>query len=276
MALDRWIPGRKETPSRTGTVYTKDELIDQLLEIRRRGWIPLTVRRQDRDGGLGNTLEDLLNIPENNIPLADYGEFEFKTHRSSSNSLISLFRFEPKPGQLIPRLVANYGWPIPKWGPLERSLRVDIDAAKFCERGFIAKINTEQKRVELHFDSTKIPSTPVYKDWLREVEKKVGLGNLDPVPYWAFDDLEKKVREKIKNVIYIVVDTAREGGRQEMRIAKAQLLQGAELNSFLDCIRNGWLQIEFSARTHHNHGTAFRTWEKYWPKLYTVIEPLAG
>jgi len=245
-----------------------------LSEIQRKGWIALTARRQDKDGGLGNTLEDLLGVPENNIPLADYGQFELKTHRSSSNSLISLFRFEPEPGLVIPRLVANYGWPIPKWGPLERSLRVDIDAAKFCERGFIANINTEQKRVELHFDNSQVPKTPSYQEWLQDVKNRVGLGDLDPMPYWTFEGLEEKVHTKIKNMVYITVDTAKESGRQKMRIAKAQLLQGAELSSFLNCIRNGWLQIEFSARTHHNHGTAFRTWERYWTSLYKIVDPL--
>lgn len=90
--MEKWIPGLKKTRAKLKTVHTKEELTQQLLEIKKRSWITLTRRRQDRDGGLGNTLEDLLGICENNIPLADYGEFELKTHRSTSNSLISLLQ----------------------------------------------------------------------------------------------------------------------------------------------------------------------------------------
>jgi hypothetical protein len=46
--------------------YTKDELIDALREIRSRGFIPCA--RENNHGGIGNTLEDLLGIEENNLP----------------------------------------------------------------------------------------------------------------------------------------------------------------------------------------------------------------
>jgi len=272
----RWIPGLKETPTKKKPVYTKDELIRRLLEIKAKGWVTLTKYRQDKDGGLGNTLEDLLDIPENNIPLADYGQFELKTHRINSDSLISLFRFEPKPEEIIPKLIRDYGWAIPKYGPGERSLRVDIDAANYSERGFIARINYDLKRVEIHFDSSRVPDRADYHDWLENIRRRVGLGDLQPIPYWTFDDLEERIRLKIKNMVYVSLDTTSEGGKQRMKITKAQLLQGAELSAFLDCIRRGWLQIEFNARTHHNHGTAFRTWERYWPHLYSSAELLLG
>jgi hypothetical protein len=255
-------------------VYTKNELIDQLTEVRKKEWITLTAHRQDRDGGIGNTLEDLLGVPENNIPLADYGEFELKTHRTSSNSMISLFSCEPEPGSVIPSLLKDYGWPIGGYGPNERSLRVDIDADACAERGFIARIDYGLKRVELHFDSTKVPNNDAYQRWLNGVEKRVGLGDLNPIPYWTFENLEKKVQQKIRNMVYVSVDTMSRGGRQMVRMAKAQILLGGSLNALLKGVKEGWLQIEFNARTHHNHGTRFRTWERFWPKLYSSTEAL--
>lgn len=41
-------------------IYTKDELIAKLLEIRSMGWIENG--RHGNAGGVGNTLEDLLGI----------------------------------------------------------------------------------------------------------------------------------------------------------------------------------------------------------------------
>jgi hypothetical protein len=269
---EKSVPDIEKSPRRWTSVYTKDELIRQLLRIQKEGWIKVRANRQAKDGGLGNTLEDLLGIPENNLPLADYGQFELKTHRSESNSLISLFRFEPKPGRVIPKLVENYGWPFSKYGPNERSLRVDIDAAKFSERGFIARINEELERVELHFDNSKVPRTTIYQNWLRSVKTKAGLADLNPIPYWTFADIENKIKSKIGNMIYVTVETPSK--EKKMRVAKAVLLQGASLSKFLDGIKKGWLQIEINARTGHNHGTAFRTWERYWPSLYSNIEVL--
>lgn len=280
MGLDDWIPNFKVPKIRQGQSFTKEELIKLLAEIRSKGWIRLASKRQGRDGGLGNTLEDLLGIRENNIPLADYGEHELKTHRAGSNSLITLFHLEPYPrsrqNATIPYLVQNYGWPIAKYGPREQSLRVDIDAAGFAERGFIGIINEDLQRVELHFDSTKVPKTTEYTQWLAQVNRRVGLGDLNPIPYWSFEDLEKALHKKIRNMVFLTVETKVEKGRQKMRILKALLLENVTLQKFLEAIKKGHVQIEFNARTHHNHGTAFRTWERYWPKVYSKVEWLIG
>ncbi len=39
-------------------IYTKEELVQKLKEISAMGWVPNT--RHGNDGGIGNTLEDLL------------------------------------------------------------------------------------------------------------------------------------------------------------------------------------------------------------------------
>ena len=45
--------------------YTKEALIQALKEIGQQGWIPNA--RPGNAGGVGNTLEDLLGIEENNL-----------------------------------------------------------------------------------------------------------------------------------------------------------------------------------------------------------------
>lgn len=49
--------------------YTKESLISELLKIKDMGWIEN--RRHGNDGGVGNTLEDLLDIEENNLPIPE-------------------------------------------------------------------------------------------------------------------------------------------------------------------------------------------------------------
>ena len=48
-------------------IYTKPALISKLKEISETGWIPNG--RAGNSGGIGNTLEDLLGIKENNLPI---------------------------------------------------------------------------------------------------------------------------------------------------------------------------------------------------------------
>ena len=55
-------------------IFTKNELITSLQDIRNRGFIPC--RRIGNHGGIGNTLEDLLGIAENNLPIPNASEWE--------------------------------------------------------------------------------------------------------------------------------------------------------------------------------------------------------
>ena len=51
-------------------IYTKEELIEELKKIRNMGWV--LSGRHGNDGAVGNTLEDLLGIEENNLPIPNY------------------------------------------------------------------------------------------------------------------------------------------------------------------------------------------------------------
>ena len=55
-------------------IYTKEELIEKLKKISDKGWIPNA--RHGNQGGIGNTLEDLLGIDENNLPIPNASEWE--------------------------------------------------------------------------------------------------------------------------------------------------------------------------------------------------------
>lgn len=69
--------------------YTKKSLITALIAIRNKGWIP--TGRKNNDGGVGNTLEDLLGIEENNLPTPNAAEWELKAQKKDTTSLITLF-----------------------------------------------------------------------------------------------------------------------------------------------------------------------------------------
>lgn len=55
-------------------IYTKESLINELRGIREKGWI--ISGRHGNHGAVGNTLEDLLGIEENNLPIPNAAEWE--------------------------------------------------------------------------------------------------------------------------------------------------------------------------------------------------------
>ena len=76
-------------------IYTKKALIKKLKEISKKGWIPNA--RKENHGGVGNTLEDLLGIKENNFSLPDIGEIELKAKRLDSESMLTIATKSPEP-----------------------------------------------------------------------------------------------------------------------------------------------------------------------------------
>ena len=75
---------------------TLDDIIKKLREIKKRGYIKTHRAGQT---GIGKTLEDLLGIEENNIPIANTTFAELKSARKGSGSMITLFTKSPLPSK---------------------------------------------------------------------------------------------------------------------------------------------------------------------------------
>src|SRR3989338_7853806 len=130
--------------------YTKPELIKKLKEISARGWIPNA--RRGNHGGIGNTLEDLLGITENNLPIPNAAEWELKTQRLNSSSLCTLFHIEPSPRavKFVPKvLLPMYGWAHQEDGEKyptgEKSFRQTIHGKTRSDRGFMVIIDRKER-----------------------------------------------------------------------------------------------------------------------------------
>lgn len=92
-------------------IYTKESLIAALRNISERGWIQN--QRHGNHGGIGNTLESLLEISENNLPIPNAAEWELKSQKLNTTSLTTLFHVEPSPRAIrfVPQvLLLKYGW----------------------------------------------------------------------------------------------------------------------------------------------------------------------
>lgn len=252
-------------------IYTKDQLIKRLIEISKMEWIPNA--RKGNSGGIGNTLEDLLGIEENNLPIPNAAEWELKAQRASTSSLTTLFHFEPSPRAIkfVPNvLLPKYGWSHQsagdKYSKDEMSFRQTIHGLSHSDRGFIVDIDKDQKKVLISFDSSAVSNR--HSEWLKQVKRKIGLGELNPQPYWGFDDLEHKVGTKLLNCFYAQAEVKKIDGVEHYWYKKISMLSKFSFEGFLKGLDEGFVLVDFDARTGHNHGTKFRLRQNYFPHLY--------
>jgi len=193
-------------------LYSKDDLIEKLRQIRDKGWV--INRRPGNVGGVGNTIEDLLNIEENNLPIPNAAEWELKCQRIGTTSLTTLFHMEPSPRavRFVPRvLLPFYGWSHQTISG-EMSFRQTISALSRTDRGFIVVVNRNERKVLISFDANAVSER--HSEWLESVESRIGLGELNPQPYWGFDDLFHKAGTKLLNCFYIRAEAKRESGQE--------------------------------------------------------------
>lgn len=238
-----------------------EQLRRKLEEIKNSGWIPNA--RPGNAGGVGNTLEDLLDVAENNLQLPDFGEWELKSQRAQTGSLLTLFHSEPLPrnARIVPQiLLPLYGWPHQEAGVLypasERSFRQTINTVGYSDRGFKVNVDYKTRRIFISFDYSKIDDR--HDGWRRFIANGIGKGDINPHPYWTFDDIDKKLKTKICNLMYVRADTKVVDGREFFKYNQIEAYVDPTLEKFLEVVERGEIYVDFDARTGHNHGTKFR------------------
>lgn len=256
-------------------IYTKEKLIEKLKEIRAKGWIENA--RPGNVGGIGNTIEDILGIKENNLPIPNAAEWELKCQRIGSSSLTTLFHIEPSPRALniVPNiLLLKYGWKHEEAGKKyptnEMSFRQTIHCLSRSDRGFKVVIDKNSRKVLISFDSNSVAER--HKEWLKMISQRISLKELEPQPYWGFDDLFHKAGTKLLNCFFLQARVKKEKGKEYFSYEKIFMLKKFSLDNFIKALEEGIILIDFDARTGHNHGTKFRMRQDKLPTLYGIVE----
>ena len=241
------------------------------------GFVPNA--RKGNAGGIGNTLEDLLGIKENNLPIPNAAEWELKAQRLNSTSLTTLFHIEPSPRAIrfVPQvLLPLYGWAHQedglKYPKGEMSFRQTIHGNIRSDRGFKVVIDHKERKILISFDSICVDKR--HKEWLQDVKIRAGLAELNPQPYWGFDDLEHKAGTKLLNTFYVQAEVEIRRKKEFYHYTKVMMLQKFSFEGFLKALEEGKILVDFDARSGHNHGTKFRMRQDCLPILYekaTVI-----
>jgi hypothetical protein len=167
-------------------------------------------------------------------------------------------------------LLPKYGWPHKengqKYPTTEMSFRQTIGCLGRSDRGFMVKVDREERKVLISFDAEAI--SPRHAEWLKGVQEKAGLEELNPQPYWGFEDLERKTGAKLNNCFFVQAAVKKSDGKEFYNYERAMMLKGFDFEGFLQCLENGTILVDFDARTGHNHGTKFRIRQNSWPLLY--------
>lgn len=262
-------------------LLSKEELIDSIKSISKSGWHESVKKTKDtrNDGAVGNTLEKLLGIDENNLPIPNAREWELKGQRLHTSSLVTLKHIEPSPraARIVPNLLLpKYGWKHKKAGEKypddEMSFRSTTSASSFTNRGFRITVDRNEKKIKFVFDYSKVDtSDEEIKLWLSKVKNRIGKGPLSPEPYWGFDDLKFAVGTKLKNCFYVIAESKVIDRHEYFRYDSLLMLSEFSFEKFLSCIEKGVVLIDFDARTGHNHGTKFRLKPESWSKVYNDV-----
>ncbi len=130
----------------------------------------------------------------------------------------------------------------------------------------MVKIDRAEKKVLISFDARDVDHR--HKFWLESVKSRVGIGELNPQPYWGFDDLEHKAGTKLLNCFYVQAEVKIERKKEYYKYVKIMMLQKFKFEGFLRELEKGNILVDFDARTGHNHGTKFRMRQDCLPLLY--------
>ena len=141
-------------------IWTKADIIAQLQTITEKGFIPVQPEMfRNDDGIVGQVLEREFGIPENNLHLADLGDFELKGMRlkKGKSNKMTLFHQAPSSGlspiQIFERFC--YTKPSQRSGEMKRKLFTTIKGNRKNNMGLILRAANE-RTIDLYYHDERI------------------------------------------------------------------------------------------------------------------------
>ena len=231
-------------------IYTLDDFVREYTRIKEMGWI-----KTHRSGptGIGKTLEDLLGIVENNIDGPDFGEYELKSCRINSQSMLTMFTKTPQPPRSNTYLREKYGYSSSAYDNDEKVLHSTLTAARFVP------IADTGKKLRIVCDSDKI-----------SIASETEIENV----FWDRKSLKAAFEKKYKNkFVYAKAECRGSGTNEEFYFKEAYEVIGFDYDAMISLLEKGKIFIDLrigqypDGRTH-DHGTGFRIREVDQPLLF--------
>ncbi len=215
---------------------TIQKLKTKLRDIEKMGFIK-THRKGDT--GIGKTLEDLLEIKENNIPLPDIKDIaELKAYRKNAKSMLTLFTLEPLPkgGNRDRTLLDNFGYS-KRQNNRSKELHSTLSCKRYNNQGL--KLSVEKDKIRVKGENKRL--------------------NI----YWDMKSLEKKFEEKLPALVYALAETKIIEEDEYFHFNEAYLLEGFDFQLFKKMVKKDYIVVDFRMYYRpngsvRNHGTGFR------------------
>ncbi len=227
-----------------------DAFLPKFDHISARGFVP-TMRRGST--GIGYTLENLLEIEENNSPKGDFMGMELKAWRddgkqSTSTEKMNLFLKEPKwiDGLKSADRIRKYGYVDPK-GREALYSTVTIET------------NSHQLGLSIDANESKV--------WLNFCEERVA--------YWDFDVLAKRLKEKHSETVFVSAHVRGEGSKEEFHYYGVNWCREPSVDEFVSLIKEGDVVLELRMHVKEsgaarNHGSCFRVYQHRIKDLFKL------
>jgi len=204
--------------------------------------------------GIGKTLEDIMNIKENNINAPDLHGFEIKSQRVLSSSYVTLFTKAPQPPKVNNKLRLKYG----------SNDKVFKDVKVLHTSVFVNKWNTHISGYSycLRLDDNK--------NKLFLLVKKVSTNNIiEDNIYWDYETLNNIIVNKIQNLAFVQAKVIKKNEKECFKFISCKLYSGLTLQKFLDFCKNGYIMFDIRIGAYknikkktygklHDHGSGFR------------------
>ena len=208
----------------------------ELQRVKKLGFVPT---HRAGDTGIGKTLEDLLNIKENNIPLPDIaGVAELKAYRRSAKSMLTLFTLEPLPkgGDRDRMLLDGFGY-----SKRDNGRSKELHSTLLCKR-----YNNQSLKLSVAGDKIRVQGKG----------KRLNI-------YWNVESVQKKFGDKLPALVYVLADTKKMKGKELFHFNEAYLLSGFDFELFKKMVKKDHIVVDFRMYYRpngsvRNHGTGFR------------------
>ena len=208
----------------------------KLEKMKQRGFVKT---HRTGDTGIGKTLEDLLGIQENNIPLHDISDVaELKACRKDATSMLTLFTLEPLPkgGDRDRLLLDNFGY-----SKRDNQRSKELHSTLSCKR-----YNNQGLKFLVEKDKIKVQGKG----------KRLNI-------YWAMESVEKKFHDKLPALVYVLADRKIIDNAEYFHFNEAYLLTDFDFELFKKMVKKDEIVVDFRMYYRpngsvRNHGTGFR------------------
>lgn len=220
---------------------------------------------QNRDGGAGNTLEELLGVRENNKKMPDYLNFECKVYRKNSSANISLASKVPTEFEGSQR----YLWE--KFGRKDnKGLNRFYATIPGNEIGKKKKWTTVYKKIKMRIQINR--EKKEIRLFIKDLYEKIILDNI----FWTFEDIKKNLK-KLNDMMIAEVTEVK---KKNFSYNRAHIFWNFNFERFLEEIENDKIVLDIRCGVHkdkkkfgqlHDRGPAWRLKKRYWKDTMTRI-----